>query len=272
MDNMEKLKETKEKNKDAYQKGYSDAEEKWKMKYRKINEKLKNREIPIAGVYPLNLVAEVMKRSKFSESDFSIGTIYKAMDSALGERDKDILYRYFGLGQTYAEIAEIYGMTASRVGQIIRYGRFSLRSALEKMRTVPIEEYQHLEEKYENLLIDFHGLELLLKEHEEHIYLGTELKNDIKNAEEKIRNMSIQDVELSMRSANGLYRSELFTVGAVADYINSGKNLLELKNIGKRSKNEIILTAEEDPNRRQSVGDEFRFLFCQQIVSVHTVR
>lgn len=96
------------------------------------------------------------------------------------------------------------------------------------------------QEKYENLLIDFHGLELLLKEHEEHIYLGTELKNDIKNAEEKIRNMSIQDVELSMRSANGLYRSELFTVGAVADYINSGKNLLELKNIGKRSKNEII--------------------------------
>ena len=40
----------------------------------------------------------------------------------------------------------------------------------------------------------------------------------------------------------------------------------------EEAEDKIILTAEEDPNRRQSVGDEFRFLFCQQIVSVHTVR
>ena len=58
-----------------------------------------------------------------------------------------------------------------------------------------------------------------------------------------------------------------------------GANKVKAKKMGyilvrlaKDGEEIIILTAEEDPNRRQSVGDEFRFLFCQQIVSVHTVR
>ena len=99
-----------------------------------------------------------------------------------------------------------------------------------------MEEYKIVEEIYE--AIEAHGL---MKTIGTLFGAGTRISIPFS---EKACSTRIADLNLSVRSQNGLMRAGLTTVDKVIDYIQAGK-LLSLRNLGVNSKAEINVRISE---------------------------
>lgn len=144
------------------------------------------------------------------------------------DRDIEILKLLADSSATLAGVGRKYGLSGSRIKEI------ELK-LLRKLR-VPYRV---------NLVLN--GVSTHYITYEKNIYeaakrVGIEMKyidkND--NTTADIRSISIDNLGLSSRAWNSLYREKLLTVGQVLDLINSNENWhMKVKNLGLKSKQEI---------------------------------
>ncbi|HOX01717.1 MAG TPA: DNA-directed RNA polymerase subunit alpha [Candidatus Paceibacterota bacterium] len=125
-----------------------------------------------------------------------------------------------------------YAVEAARVGQRTDYDRLILEVWTDK-RITPDEALVQASAILQHHLDVFVGYDKNLVEFEE----VKEKQDDEKVKMKKLLNMSVNEIELSVRAANCLNNANITTVGQLA--MKSEAEMLKYRNFGKKSLNEI---------------------------------
>ena len=131
----------------------------------------------------------------------------------------------------YSPVKKVnYSVENTRVGQMVDYDKLTI----ELWTDGSLEPYE--------------ALSLAAKVLTEHLTLFVDLSETAKNTQimiekeenkkEKILEMPIEELELSVRSFNCLKRSEISTVGDLANKTET--DMMKVKNLGKKSLEEVI--------------------------------
>ena len=190
--------------------------------------------------WPYNLLDDVV-HSRWET------VLVKSQQKALGEvlaslpeRQRGVLLAFYRDGKSKEEIAQIYGVSYGRINEILKKGLRLLRHPMRYNRIKNGESLQRKKDEYNNLVKTYDNL---CTEMEVRTRVLEEQRALLKIQEEgyAMTNMElrIEDLMLSARSYNCLFRAELFFVCEVVDCINRG-GLLDIRNLGKVSADEII--------------------------------
>ncbi len=125
-----------------------------------------------------------------------------------------------------------YAVEAARVGQRTDYDRLIIEVWTDK-RITPDEALVQASAILQHHLDVFVGYDKNLVEFEE----VKEKQDDEKVKMKKLLNMSVNEIELSVRAANCLNNANITTVGQLA--MKSEAEMLKYRNFGKKSLNEI---------------------------------
>ena len=136
----------------------------------------------------------------------------------------------------YSPVKKVnYSVENTRVGQMVDYDKLTI----ELWTDGSLEPYE--------------ALSLAAKVFTEHLKLFVDLSETAKNTQimiekeenkkEKILEMPIEDLELSVRSFNCLKRSGISTVGDLANKTET--DMMKVKNLGKKSLEEVIAKLHE---------------------------
>ena len=122
-----------------------------------------------------------------------------------------------------------YEITDTRVGQVIDYDKLTLEVWTEA--TLTPEEAVSLAAR---ILSEHLSLFIDLTEHASTVEIMVEKEE---NKKEKMLEMSIEELELSVRSSNCLRRANINTVDELIQ--KSEEDMMKVRNLGKKSLNEI---------------------------------
>lgn len=125
-----------------------------------------------------------------------------------------------------------YSVENTRVGQMTDYDKLIFEVTTDG-RITPDEAI------YEASIVLKHHLDVFLSNSTEQIEFETEKKeiSEEQNRLKKLLNMSVNEIELSVRAANCLNNANITTVGELT--IKSEYEMLKYRNFGKKSLNEI---------------------------------
>tara|TARA_B110000305_G_C19391750_1_gene615269 strand:+ start:624 stop:1625 length:1002 start_codon:yes stop_codon:yes gene_type:complete len=125
-----------------------------------------------------------------------------------------------------------YDVENTRVGQMTDFDRLILEITTDG-RITPDEALKH------SAVIIKHHLEIFDEVDKEEIEFESESKevSEEHNRLRKLLNMSVNEIELSVRAANCLNNANITTVGELA--LKSEPEMLKYRNFGKKSLNEI---------------------------------
>lgn len=167
--------------------------------------------------------------------------VLEAMET-LAERERDVLaYRYRD-GLTLEETGEKYHVTRERIRQCEAKALRKLRHPLRReiIEGVSYGDYKSLREDFWELQgryerVHAEALEACLA----NMCDAKAQLDAIKATEaEDVRKMSIQDLDLSVRSFNCLLRADIKTVGDIVAL--PVERLMKVRNLGRRSVEEIV--------------------------------
>lgn len=161
--------------------------------------------------YPKNLIFDIFGGIDFEVSEDTERGLDFSLDT-LREREKKVLNEYYREEKMLKEIAGIFCLSTERTRQI--YAK-----ALRKIRHPNRSNY---------IKFGYDGYTEMIKKKEE------ELKKDFAN--EKVKGVKIEELELSVRSYNCLKRSG---VKVISD-IKSKEWLMTIRNLGRMSYEEIL--------------------------------
>lgn len=201
-------------------------------------------------IWPWNVAMEVFflhwekpgddeKRSVLSRV-YTPGLL-EAMET-LTEREQDVLtYRYRD-GLTLEETGEKYHVTRERIRQIEAKALRKLRHPMrqEMIKGVSYGDWKSLREDYWELKARYERVHAEALEACLANMCDAKAQLDaIKATEaEDVRKMSIQDLDLSVRSFNCLLRADIKTVGDIVAL--PVERLKKVRNLGRRSVEEIV--------------------------------
>lgn len=169
-------------------------------------------------------------RRFFAELEVRVGRGYcpgeenKKEDQAIGVIAIDSLFSPVSLVK--------YSVENTRVGQITDYDKLNLEVWTDG-RITPDEALK------QSASILKHHLDVFDRVSEEQVEFeseGTEVSEE-QNKLRKLLNMSVNEIELSVRAANCLNNANITTVGELA--MKSEQEMLKYRNFGKKSLNEI---------------------------------
>ncbi len=125
-----------------------------------------------------------------------------------------------------------YSVDATRVGQMTDFDKLTVEISTDG-RITPEDAMK------EAAVILKHHIELFDKVNEQEIEFETAGKevSEEQNRLRKLLNMSVNEIELSVRAANCLNNANITTVGELA--MKSEQEMLKYRNFGKKSLNEI---------------------------------
>lgn len=131
-----------------------------------------------------------------------------------------------------------YGVENTRVGQMTDYDKLILEIHTDG-RITPDEALK------ESASILKHHLDVFDQVNEDEIEFESESKeiSEEQNRLRKLLNMSVNEIELSVRAANCLNNANITTVGELA--MKSEQEMLKYRNFGKKSLNEIKAKLEQ---------------------------
>lgn len=131
-----------------------------------------------------------------------------------------------------------YSVDATRVGQMTDFDKLTLEIWTDG-RITPDEALK------EAAVILKHHIDVFDKVNEEEIEFETVGKevSEEQNRLRKLLNMSVNEIELSVRAANCLNNANITTVGELA--MKSEQEMLKYRNFGKKSLNEIKIKLEQ---------------------------
>lgn len=191
--------------------------------------------------YPYNLLDEVIRGRWESvlNTDQEAGLEHAL--STLTEREQQAIAEYFGNGGTLESTAKLFNLTRERVRQIIakavRKLRHPMRFKIIKYgldgwnRRKAIEQEDLMLDEQEAMLIHRRAIvEQLIEE-----------KQEIK------REITIEDMDLSVRAYNCLLRARIRTLNDLMKYTKESgySGLCRIRNLGRKSLSEIFRKMEE---------------------------
>ena len=185
----------------------------------------------ITVVNPDHVICTLNKKKRFqAELEVRVGRGYcpgddnKKEDQAIGVIPIDSLFSPVTLVK--------YSVENTRVGQELDYDKLILEVTTDG-RITPEEAIK------QSSAILKHHLEVFEQLSDEAIEFENETKeiSEEQNRLRKLLNMSVNEIELSVRAANCLNNANITTVGELA--MKSEQEMLKYRNFGKKSLNEI---------------------------------
>lgn len=185
----------------------------------------------ITVVNPEHVICTLNKKQRFlAELEVRVGRGYcpgddnKKADQAIGVIPIDSLFSPVTLVK--------YSVENTRVGQELDYDKLILEVTTDG-RITPDEAIK------QSSAILKHHLEVFEQLSDEAIEFENETKeiSEEQNRLRKLLNMSVNEIELSVRAANCLNNANITTVGELA--MKSEQEMLKYRNFGKKSLNEI---------------------------------
>lgn len=204
--------------------------------------------------YPVNLLFDIGLDISVSITDDMIAGLDYCLESLTG-RERELIVKYYG-GKTYVELGREYCLTRERIRQIINKALRKLRyparlkimeTGLEatnerKRKKAELdEEYQAIRNEISKLQNDralitkiMQMRDSLEKVEPEEIKRFCEIAEDNKSKWD----ISIYDLELSVRAYNCLHRVGIKTLGDLSELTK--EKLMKIRNMGRKSADEII--------------------------------
>ena len=185
----------------------------------------------ISVVNPEHVICTLNKKQRFlAELEVRVGRGYcpgddnKKVDQAIGVIPIDSLFSPVTLVK--------YSVENTRVGQELDYDKLILEVTTDG-RITPDEAIK------QSSAILKHHLEVFEQLSDEAIEFENETKeiSEEQNRLRKLLNMSVNEIEFSVRAANCLNNANITTVGELA--MKSEQEMLKYRNFGKKSLNEI---------------------------------
>ena len=182
----------------------------------------------------------------------------EALDDVLRElepREQDCILKYFKEEKKYIELGKEYGLTASRIQQIVqdgithckrynnrailKYGKkgYGIRKETNKLEskkryyTRLVEEVEKKQEEYEKALERLRLIEKRLE-----VKQGRKVESFEPCSYDP--DLDIGDLDLSVRSYNCLKRAGINTLGDLAN--KTYEDMMKVRNLGKKSLDEIL--------------------------------
>lgn len=177
-------------------------------------------------------------------SEDQIAGINSALDE-LTEREKDSVLLNMRDGMTLEQSGSRHGVTRERERQILAKSFRKLSSPRGKALMMYGKEGAEKRSRLAKFRKELEAEEAEVAELKSRIEAEKANIADIIYCEkinhdvQKRREMKIEEMDLSVRSYNCLYRARCKTLGDVMDLVDSGK-LLTVRNLGKRSAEEIL--------------------------------
>ena len=182
-------------------------------------------------INPEQIICTLDKKQRFlAELEVRVGRGYcageenKKEDQAIGVIPIDSLFSPVRLVK--------YSVENTRVGQSMDYDKLILEVTTDG-RLTPDDALKH------SAAILKHHLDVFDEVSQDDIEFESESKeiSDEQNRLRKLLNMSVNEIELSVRAANCLNNANITTVGELA--MKSEQEMLKYRNFGKKSLNEI---------------------------------
>lgn len=222
--------------------------------------------------WPYNLAEDILDSDAFNDimtADQADGLQY-LLDKHISEREKDILLMRYRDGMTFEEIGKIIHVGRERVRQIAAKTIRTLRHPVHANYIRNGLKGEDNRRALKNLEIIYErecsNLEYAIKEKQETKAKIEEVTRNIKKIEIKtsmdISSMdlsklddSIDELDLGVRAFNCLHRNGIETIGDILELVKKNdanadendpaehilyRNLLEIRNMGKRSATEVI--------------------------------
>lgn len=162
----------------------------------------------------------------------------------LAERERTVLEMRFLDGKTYEECGKHFNVTRERIRQVEQHAMRKLRGQALKMVMNPAEVFDEMRSRALKAEAEVNAYRKKIKNIRK--VLGCPDTGNIpEEPEEKtgIDDMSIEDLELSVRSYNCLYRANIRTVGALKKL--TYERLRRVRNLGRKSVDEIVAKLKE---------------------------
>lgn len=185
----------------------------------------------ITVVNPEQVICHLDKKRRFlAELEVRVGRGYcsgeenKQPDQPIGVIPVDTLFSPVKLVK--------YSVENTRVGQSMDYDKLILEITTDG-RITPDEALKH------SAAILKHHLDVFAEVSKEEVDFESDSKeiSEEQNRLRKLLNMSVNEIELSVRAANCLNNANITTVGELA--MKSEQEMLKYRNFGKKSLNEI---------------------------------
>lgn len=207
-----------------------------------IEEALEHKQVYYA-TYPYNLV-EVILGEPVDEliTDNQLAGLEMAIET-LSPREQKMIKLYFEDEKTLQDIGKMFNLTMARIQQIVT-------KAIRKLRTPTRVKMIKNGPRHKDIQ-DLDETEAAIAERTERIAKQlAELENMENQLKEKTENTlqipftktlfdTIDDLDLSVRTYNGLIRANCTTVNQVIELLENG-NIFRVRNLGKKSVEEII--------------------------------
>ena len=193
--------------------------------------------------YPANLILKLKEYNSnlnYNIWDVDFRSVWNYIHN-LSDRDQRVIELRYQFGLTLDEIAKIYNLTKERVRQIqIRIERKLLAYILKgKFYIVDRDEFDALNKKYKNLLLDYEDLQKQINQDQED--KSVDISENV--------DLFIEEIDLSVRSYNCLKRAGINTISDIIKYdknqnqqTSDGKYLhtwFNIRNLGRKSLLEI---------------------------------
>lgn len=191
--------------------------------------------------YPYNLLDEIMQErwEDVLTADQEAG-LQQGLDS-LTEREQLALEEYFGNSGTLETTGKLFNVGRERARQIIAKAIRKLRHPMRLKKILyGLEGYERKKAiEREDLMLD--DMEELL------IHRRVIAEQLIEEKEEKRTELTIEDMDLSVRSFNCLRRANIGTLDKLMEYTKEYgyTGLCRIRNLGRRSLAEIFKRMEE---------------------------
>lgn len=187
--------------------------------------------------------------------------INEVIDTSMGSREADIIRQYFGIDQerkTLDKIAENYNLSSQRISQIKDKALKYLRRLSRFSKSKPFQDIIHpvdllgqnakLQEEVATLQSSLKEYKTNLQKKNEELVkyqeaaailapLVPKTKKEEEEEEEEEKKIPIEELELSVRTSNGLKSAGIKTLGDLCTY--TAKRLLWCRNFGRKSLDEI---------------------------------
>ncbi len=182
-------------------------------------------------VNPEQVICTLDGKKRFmAEVEISVGRGWKPAEE---NKDEDQPIGVIAVDSLFSPIQLVkYGVEATRVGQMTDFDKLTVEITTDG-RITPDEAMK------EAAVILRHHIELFDKLSDQEIEFETAGKevSEEQNRLRKLLNMSVNEIELSVRAANCLNNANITTVGELA--MKSEQEMLKYRNFGKKSLNEI---------------------------------
>ena len=164
--------------------------------------------------------------------DFN-GSLDYCLRSFMQPRERDMLLAYYRDGKTYETLAAEYGLTRERIRQIVRMG---VRKLYHNRSWLAVGVRGMVGRRVEAVIDK--RVEAAIHNYRRSLQNGTAEITTRGGTSVKIRDMRIDEMDISVRAYNCLYRAGIRTVGDIMKM--SRTDFERVRNLGRKSATEIV--------------------------------